>query len=101
MKPIQNFGYVGEGREAMEKLTLLLDKIMLRRTKTQCADDLGLPPRTIVVRRDLFNEEEEDVYHSLYSDTARKFNSYVEDGKCKHTYEHAHIYKFIIQFNLI
>ncbi|CAO3631073.1 unnamed protein product [Cunninghamella blakesleeana] len=86
LKPIQNFGYVGEGREAMEKLSLLLDKIMLRRTKTQCADDLGLPPRTIVVRRDLFTEEEEDVYHSLYSDTARKFNSYVEEDSVLNNY---------------
>ncbi|CAO3630326.1 unnamed protein product [Cunninghamella echinulata] len=86
LRPIQKFGNSGDGREAMEKLVLLLDKIMLRRTKMECADDLGLPPRTVVVRRDLFNEEEEDVYHSLYSDTARKFNNYVEEGSVLNNY---------------
>lgn len=65
----------------MEKLGKLLDKIMLRRTKLQCADDLGLPPRTVVVRRDIFSEEEEDVYRSLYTDSARQFNTYVEQGE--------------------
>lgn len=72
---------MGEGRRAMEKLRKLLDKIMLRRTKVQCADDLGLPPRNIFIRRDFFNEEEEDLYQSLYSDSARQFSSYVEQGK--------------------
>jgi DNA repair protein RAD16 len=83
LKPIQFSGYVGEGRQAMDKLRLLLDQIMLRRTKLECADDLGLPPRTITVRSDIFNEEEEEVYLSLFSDTARRFNSYVENGKWK------------------
>ncbi|KAI8067772.1 SNF2 family N-terminal domain-containing protein [Gongronella butleri] len=80
LKPIQNHGYVGEGKIAMDKLRQLLLHMMLRRTKVQCADDLGLPPRTVVVRRDFFNEEEEEVYTSLFKDTARKFNTYVEEG---------------------
>jgi len=59
---------------------------MLRRTKLERADDLGLPPRTVVVRRDLFNEEEEDMYQSLYSDSARKFTTYVEQGTVLNNY---------------
>jgi DNA repair protein RAD16 len=55
---------------------------MLRRTKIQCADDLGLPPKNVIVRRDLFSDEEEEVYKSLYSDVARQFNTYIESGKC-------------------
>ncbi|KAI8341863.1 SNF2 family N-terminal domain-containing protein [Chlamydoabsidia padenii] len=86
LKPIQFRGYTGEGREAMNKLRLLLDRIMLRRTKVECADDLGLPPRTITVRRDVFNEEEDEVYRSLFSDTARRFNSYIEDGSVLNNY---------------
>ncbi|SAM03073.1 hypothetical protein [Absidia glauca] len=86
LKPIQFSGYVGEGRQAMDKLRLLLDQIMLRRTKLECADDLGLPPRTITVRSDIFNEEEEEVYLSLFSDTARRFNSYVENGSVLNNY---------------
>lgn len=80
LKPIQHNGYVGEGRVAMEKLGKLLDKMMLRRTKVQCADDLGLPPRKVVVRRDYFSAEEEEVYRSLFSDSARQFSAYVEQG---------------------
>lgn len=80
LKPIQNHGHIGEGRVAFKKLGKLLDKMMLRRTKLQCADDLGLPPRTVVVRRDIFNEEEEEMYKGLYSDSARQFSDYVEEG---------------------
>ncbi|KAL1934289.1 hypothetical protein VTP01DRAFT_6471 [Rhizomucor pusillus] len=95
LKPIQNHGYVGEGRVAMEKLGKLLDKIMLRRTKLQCADDLGLPPRTVVVRRDIFSEEEEDVYRSLYTDSARQFNTYVEQGTVLNNY--ANIFELLMK----
>ncbi|KAI8889437.1 hypothetical protein K501DRAFT_170938, partial [Backusella circina FSU 941] len=76
LKPIQVHGYVGAGKEALDKLRLLLDQIMLRRTKIQCADDLGLPPKNVIVRRDIFSDEEEDVYRSLYSDVTREFTTY-------------------------
>lgn len=79
-------GYVGDGKLAMGKLRLLLDKIMLRRTKIECADDLGLPPRTVLVRRDMFSEEEQDIYTSLYSDVARTFTTYVEEGTVLNNY---------------
>lgn len=55
-------------------------------TKVERADDLGLPPRTVVIRRDLFNEEEEDMYDSLYSDSQRKFSTYVEQGTVLNNY---------------
>ena len=44
--PIKKHGYVGKGRAAMRILkNEILDKILLRRTKVQCADVLALPPR--------------------------------------------------------
>lgn len=44
--PIKKFGYVGKGRKAMLLLKQeILTKILLRRTKVQCADVLALPPR--------------------------------------------------------
>ncbi|RKP08007.1 P-loop containing nucleoside triphosphate hydrolase protein [Thamnocephalis sphaerospora] len=86
LKPIQKFMSLEGGTKAFEKLRMLLDRIMLRRTKVERADDLGLPPRTVTIRRDLFNEEEEDVYDSLYSDTARRFNTYVEAGTVLNNY---------------
>ncbi|KAK4510862.1 U4/U5/U6 small nuclear ribonucleoprotein prp3 [Mucor velutinosus] len=95
LKPIQNNGYVNDGRLALKKLGLLLDRIMLRRTKIQCADDLGLPPRTVIVRRDYFSDEEEDVYTSLYSDVARTFTTYVEAGTVLNNY--ANIFELLMK----
>ena len=44
--PIKKYGYVGQGRAAMRLLKKeILDKILLRRTKLECADVLALPPR--------------------------------------------------------
>ncbi len=44
--PIKKHGYIGKGRAAMRILkNEILDKILLRRTKVQCADVLALPPR--------------------------------------------------------
>ena len=98
LKPIQTHGNIGEGRAAMGKLRKLLDKMMLRRTKIECADDLGLPPRVVTVRRDVFNEEEEDVYTSLYSDTARQFTTYVEEGSVLNNY--ANIFELLTRMRL-
>jgi DNA repair protein RAD16 len=54
--------------------------MMLRRTKLERADDLGLPPRTLVVRRDYFSPEEKEIYSSLFSDVKRQFSSYIAAG---------------------
>ena len=81
LRPIQRDGTEeGEGEEAFARLRLLLDCIMLRRTKLERADDMGLPPRTIEVRRDYFSPEEEDLYRSLYSSTTRKFSTFLDQG---------------------
>jgi DNA repair protein RAD16 len=70
----------GAGSTAFKKLRILLDRIMLRRTKIQRADDLGLPPRTITIRRDYFSPEEHELYLSLFTDAKRQFSSYVDQG---------------------
>jgi DNA repair protein RAD16 len=44
------------------------------------ADDLGLPPRTVIVRRDYFSPEEKDIYLSLFSDAKRQFSTYLDQG---------------------
>lgn len=80
LKPIQKFGGAGEGLDGFRKLGLILDRIMLRRTKLERIDELGLPPRVIIVRRDVFNHAEEELYASLYSDTTREFNTYAQSG---------------------
>ncbi|KAG0257209.1 DNA repair protein rad16 [Actinomortierella ambigua] len=86
LKPIQLYGSTGTGELAFAKLRMLLERMMLRRTKVERADDLGLPPRKCTVAKYLFNEEEEDLYESLYSDTQRKFTTYVEQGTVLNNY---------------
>jgi len=87
LKPIQRFGAeLGEGKDAFVRLRTLLQHMMLRRTKLERADDMGLPPRTIFVRRDVFNEEEADLYQSLYSDGQRKFTTFIDQGTVLNNY---------------
>jgi hypothetical protein len=44
--PIKAHGYAGKGRDAMRVLKQeILSRVLLRRTKVQCADVLALPPR--------------------------------------------------------
>ncbi|AAS51574.2 ADL345Cp [Eremothecium gossypii ATCC 10895] len=86
LKNIQRHGMEGPGLESFENIQLLLRNIMLRRTKVERADDLGLPPRIVTVRRDVFDEEERDLYRSLYSDSKRQYNTYVESGVVLNNY---------------
>ncbi|BGP23778.1 DNA repair protein rad16 [Rhodotorula toruloides] len=87
LTPIQYGGTTtGEGQRAFQKMSLLLSHLMLRRTKVERADDLGLPPRIVNVRRDFFTEEEEELYQSLFKDVKRKFNTYADEGTVLNNY---------------
>ncbi|CAD6886059.1 unnamed protein product [Tilletia laevis] len=87
LKPIQRHGAEdGEGKDAFVRLRTLLQHMMLRRTKLERADDMGLPPRTMLVRRDVFNEEEADLYQSLYTDGQRKFTTFIDSGTVLNNY---------------
>lgn len=93
LKYLQKDAGGDDGKLAMERLRMLLGRLMLRRTKVERADDLGLPPRVVEIRRDFFNEEEVDVYSSIYSDTVRQFNTYVAQGVVLNNY--ANIFSLI------
>lgn len=86
LTPIQKYGMDGPGETAFKKLKVLLDRMMLRRTKLERADDLGLPPRTIIVRRDHFSPEEKELYLSLFSETRRTFSTWVSEGTVLNNY---------------
>jgi len=45
-----------------------------------------LPPKTVKIRRDRFTEEELDLYASVYSDSKRKFDTYVAQGVVLNNY---------------
>ncbi|KAJ4000578.1 SNF2 family N-terminal domain-containing protein [Lentinula boryana] len=86
LTPIQRDGMDGPGKIAFKKLKILLDRMMLRRTKLQRADDLGLPPRTVIVRNDYFSPEEKELYLSLFSDAKRQFGTYLDQGTILNNY---------------
>ncbi|KAJ7283280.1 SNF2 family N-terminal domain-containing protein [Mycena rebaudengoi] len=86
LTPIQKNGMLGPGKVAFKKLKILLDRMMLRRTKLQRADDLDLPPRTVLVRRDYFSPEEKELYLSLFSDAKRQFTTYLDEGTILNNY---------------
>ncbi|CAI7837941.1 unnamed protein product, partial [Closterium sp. NIES-53] len=72
--PIMKHGYGGDGRRAMLLLKhRVLDRVLLRRTKTERAADLTLPPRTATLRRDRFDAREEDFYEALYTQSQSQF----------------------------
>ncbi|GLI66752.1 hypothetical protein VaNZ11_010704 [Volvox africanus] len=94
--PIKAHGYSGRGRTALMLLkNRILPAILLRRTKVQCADDLALPPRTVLLRRDRFDELEEDYYQALYTQSQAQFGAYVDSGTLLNNY--AHIFDLLIR----
>lgn len=99
LKNIQKYGIEGDGATSFYHLRLLLKGIMLRRTKLERADDLGLPPRVVEIRKDYFNPEEKDLYQSLYSDSKRKFNDFVAEGVVLNNY--ANIFTLITRMRQI
>ena len=57
-----------QGRSAMLLLkNRIMPAVLLRRTKVQCADDLALPPRQLLLRKDRFDVREADFYEALYT----------------------------------
>ena len=60
-----------------------------------CSRAWRLTAHQVVTRRDLFNEEEEDFYEALYSETRTRFVSYVEAGTVLNNY--AHIFELLMR----
>jgi DNA repair protein RAD16 len=72
--PIKFYGYEGRGRTALMILKhQILPKLLLRRTKVECADDLALPPRRLALRKDPFDAREADFYEALYTQSQAAF----------------------------
>ena len=93
LNPIKRYGYVGDGRTAMLLLKeQVLDKVMLRRTKTERAADVKLPPLKIEIAR-LALDTERDFYECIYKQTRSRFDTYVRKDTLLHNY--AHIFELL------
>ncbi|ANQ11104.1 DNA repair protein rhp16 [Plasmodium coatneyi] len=89
LRPIQLFGYNGEGVSSMSYLkSEVLDKILLRRTKGERKNDIKLKPLQITIRKDKLSNEEKDFYESLYKQTSTQFDTYVKSNTVLHNYAH-------------
>jgi SNF2 family DNA or RNA helicase len=94
MNPIVRYGYVGDGRKAMMLLAGdVLNRVMLRRTKAERAEDIKLPPCEIQIVGIDMSEAERDFYESLYKKSTSKFDTFVEKGTLLHNY--AHIFQLL------
>lgn len=77
-------GLVNGSTSSMQKLQVLIKSIMLRRKKDSKIDGkpiLVLPPRSIELIENVFEEDDEDDYYrSLEKGTAEKVNKYLDAG---------------------
>eukprot|EP01113_Clastostelium_recurvatum_P008814 TRINITY_DN14196_c0_g2_i5.p1 TRINITY_DN14196_c0_g2~~TRINITY_DN14196_c0_g2_i5.p1 ORF type:complete len:387 (+),score=119.81 TRINITY_DN14196_c0_g2_i5:149-1309(+) len=83
------------GDSAMWTLKCILQRIMLRRTKVEKADDLMLPPRIIKIKKVELDEEENDFYEALYTQSKTKFMGFVEEGTILNNY--AHVFDLLLR----
>uniref|UniRef100_A0A7S0BQX2 Uncharacterized protein n=1 Tax=Rhodosorus marinus TaxID=101924 RepID=A0A7S0BQX2_9RHOD len=89
MNPIKRFGYSGSGITSMILLKYgVLDEILLRRTKQDREADLVLPPKSVHMRKDVFDEQEDDFYLAMYTQSKAQFNTYVQSGTVLNNYAH-------------
>eukprot|EP01114_Cavostelium_apophysatum_P014442 TRINITY_DN3755_c0_g2_i1.p1 TRINITY_DN3755_c0_g2~~TRINITY_DN3755_c0_g2_i1.p1 ORF type:complete len:774 (-),score=262.66 TRINITY_DN3755_c0_g2_i1:93-2366(-) len=96
LNPIKKHGMAGpESAKAMKVLKSILHVLMLRRTKIEKAEDLCLPPRYIRIRYDELDEEENDFYTALYSQSKTKFDSFVAQNTLLNNY--AHIFDLLLR----
>lgn len=93
LNPITRYGYIGDGRLGMIQLHDVFSKVMLRRTKSERADDLHLPSLTISKTYVDLTEHERNFYESLYKKSTVQFNTFVSKGTVLHNY--AHIFQLL------
>ncbi|KAG4221031.1 hypothetical protein PC116_g30492 [Phytophthora cactorum] len=99
LHPISRSGNHGEGKEALGKLRLLTDRIMLRRLKKDHTNAMELPVKEIRVDRQFLSEEENDFANSITDNSQRKFDTYVAQGVLLNNY--ANIFGLIMQMRQV
>ncbi|KAL0027325.1 hypothetical protein WJX79_000283 [Trebouxia sp. C0005] len=67
----------------------------IKKWGSSAPDVLALPPRTITLRKDRFDEREDDFYEALYTQSQAQFATYVQTGTVVNNY--AHIFDLLIR----
>ncbi|KAL8709111.1 MAG: hypothetical protein Q9220_006132 [cf. Caloplaca sp. 1 TL-2023] len=86
-------------REALGKLRLVTDRIMLRRLKRDYTASMELPPKEVIIHNEFFGEIERDFSTSIMSNTSRQFDTYVSRGVMLNNY--ANIFGLIMQMRQV
>lgn len=86
-------------REALGKLRLLTDRIMLRRMKRDYTAAMELPPKEVILHQEFFGEIERDFSSSIMTNTNRTFDTYVSRGVMLNNY--ANIFGLIMQMRQV
>jgi SNF2 family DNA or RNA helicase len=75
--------------KARRRLQLILQSILLRRTKDQTYNGrpiLQLPPKTVTLRTTAFSADERILYDDLFNKAKNTFNKYARDGTVLNNY---------------
>ena len=86
-------------REALSKLRLITDRIMLRRMKRDHTASMELPPKEVIIHNEFFGEIERDFSSSIMTNTTRQFDTYVSRGVMLNNY--ANIFGLIMQMRQV
>ncbi|KAL9103620.1 MAG: hypothetical protein Q9163_001347 [Psora crenata] len=99
LNPITQRGDPELRREALRKLRLVTDRIMLRRMKRDYTAAMELPPKEVIIHNEFFGEIERDFSSSIMSNTGRQFDTYVSRGVMLNNY--ANIFGLIMQMRQV
>jgi DNA repair protein RAD16 len=86
-------------RDALDKLRLITDRIMLRRIKRDQTASMELPPKEVIIHNEFFGEVERDFSQNVMGKSQRKFDTYVSRGVMLNNY--ANIFGLIMQMRQV
>ncbi|RHZ46707.1 DNA repair protein RAD16 [Aspergillus thermomutatus] len=99
LNPITERDHAEARKEALSKLRLITDRIMLRRVKRDHTASMELPPKRVVLHNEFFGEIERDFSRSIMTNSTRQFDTYVSRGVMLNNY--ANIFGLIMQMRQV
>ncbi|KAL3477844.1 SNF2 family N-terminal domain-containing protein [Aspergillus californicus] len=99
LNPITERNNVDARKDALAKLRLITDRIMLRRVKRDHTASMELPPKRVVLHNEFFGEIERDFSKSIMTNSSREFDTYVSRGVMLNNY--ANIFGLIMQMRQV
>ncbi|WEW60100.1 DNA repair protein rad16 [Emydomyces testavorans] len=99
LNPITTPGRPQKRQDALAKLRLITDRIMLRRVKKDHTASMELPPKRVEIHNEFFGEIERDFSTSIMTNSTRQFDTYVSRGVMLNNY--ANIFGLIMQMRQV